>query len=77
MTFFSLAGESYDAVGRVDEGRRSAVQRLRRSRGAAVRERSVPNDSGVGGRFTAEQRTYYEIVLEAQASGVSRRSSPA
>lgn len=70
MTFFSLAGESYDAVGRV-------MQRgdlLFNDYGAAeVRRyasdlcRTIP----VSGTFSAEQRAYYDIVLEAQEAAIA------
>ena len=70
MTFFSLRGERYESVNRV-------MQRgdlLFADYGAAeVRHygsdlcRTLP----VSGRFTAEQRRYYDIVLEAQDSAIA------
>ena len=70
MTFFSLRGERYDAVGRVMQ----AGDLLFADYGAAeVRHygsdlcRTLP----VSGRFTAEQRRLYDIVLEAQDSAIA------
>ena len=70
MTFFSLTGERYDAVGRVMR----AGDLLVNDYGAAeVRRyasdicRTIP----VSGRFTAEQRRYYDIVLEAQEAAIA------
>ena len=70
MTFFSLAGERYDAVGRVMH----AGDLLFADYGAAeVRRygsdlcRTIP----VSGTFTAEQRRYYDIVLEAQEAAIA------
>jgi Xaa-Pro aminopeptidase len=70
MTFFSLAGESYDAVGRVMK----AGDLLFNDYGAAeVRRygsdicRTIP----VSGAFTPTQRKYYDIVLEAQEAAIA------
>ena len=70
MTFFSLAGEGYDAVGRVMQ----AGELLFNDYGAAeVRRygsdicRTIP----VSGTFSAEQRKYYDIVLEAQEAAIA------
>ena len=70
MTFFSLAGERYDAVGRVMK----AGELLFNDYGAAeVRRygsdicRTIP----VSGTFSAEQRKYYDIVLEAQEAAIA------
>ncbi len=70
MTFFSLRGERYDAVSRTMR----AGDLLFADYGAAeVRHygsdlcRTFP----VSGRFTAEQRRYYDIVLEAQDSAIA------
>ena len=70
MTFFSLAGERYDAVGRVMQ----SGDLLFADYGAAeVRRygsdicRTIP----VSGTFTAEQRRYYDIVLEAQEAAIA------
>ncbi len=70
MTFFSLRGERYDAVGRVMQ----PGDLLFADYGAAeVRHyasdlcRTLP----VSGRFSAEQRRYYDIVLEAQDSAIA------
>ncbi len=70
MTFFSLRGERYDAVGRTMR----AGDLLFADYGAAeVRHygsdlcRTMP----VSGRFTPEQRRYYDIVLEAQDSAIA------
>jgi len=70
MTFFSLAGERYDAVGRVMQ----AGDLLFNDYGAAEVRRygsDVCRTIPVSGRFTPEQRTYYEIVLEAQAAAIA------
>ncbi|HTE47815.1 MAG TPA: Xaa-Pro peptidase family protein, partial [Gemmatimonadaceae bacterium] len=70
MTFFSLSGENYDAVGRV----MNAGDLLFNDYGAAeVRRygsdicRTIP----VSGTFSAEQRIYYDIVLEAQEAAIA------
>jgi Xaa-Pro aminopeptidase len=70
MTFFSLAGESYNAVGRVMQ----AGDLLFNDYGAAeVRRygsdicRTIP----VSGKFTPLQRKYYDIVLEAQEAAIA------
>ena len=70
MTFFSLAGERYDAVSRVMQ----AGNLLFNDYGAAeVRRyasdicRTIP----VSGKFSAEQRKYYDIVLEAQEAAIA------
>jgi len=65
MTFFSLAGESYDAVGRVMR----AGDLLFNDYGAAEVRRyasDVCRTIPVSGTFSPEQRKYYDIVLEAQ-----------
>jgi Xaa-Pro aminopeptidase len=70
MTFFSLSGESYDAVGRVMK----AGDLLFNDYGAAEVRRyasDVCRTIPVSGTFTAEQRTYYEIVLEAQEAAIA------
>src|SRR6185436_5926582 len=71
MTFFTLMGERYDAVNRVMR----AGDLLFVDYGAAeVRGygsdvcRTLP----VSGRFTAEQRKYYDIVLEAQEAAIAQ-----
>jgi Xaa-Pro aminopeptidase len=70
MTFFSLRGERYESVNRVMQ----PDDLLFADYGAAeVRHygsdlcRTLP----VSGRFTAEQRRYYDIVLEAQDSAIA------
>ena len=70
MTFFSLAGEGYDAVGHVMK----AGDLLFNDYGAAeVRRygsdicRTIP----VSGTFSPEQRKYYDIVLEAQEAAIA------
>ena len=70
MTFFSLAGESYDAVGRVMQ----SGELLFNDYGAAeVRRyasdicRTIP----VSGAFSPAQRKYYDIVLEAQEAAIA------
>ena len=70
MTFFSLAGESYDAVGRVMH----SGDLLFNDYGAAeVRRyasdicRTIP----VSGMFNPAQRKYYDIVLEAHDAAIS------
>ena len=70
MTFCSLAGERYDAVGRI---MRSGDLLFADYGAAEVRRygsdlcRTLP----VSGTFTAEQRTYYDIVLEAQSAAIA------
>ena len=70
MTFFSLAGERYDAVGRVMR----AGDLLFNDYGAAEVRRyasDICRTLPVSGTFTAEQRTYYDIVLEAQSAAIA------
>lgn len=70
MTFFSLAGESYSAVGRVMQ----AGDLLFNDYGAAEVRRygsDVCRTIPVSGRFTAVQRKYYDIVLEAQEAAIA------
>jgi Xaa-Pro aminopeptidase/dienelactone hydrolase len=69
MTFFSLMGENYDAVDRVMQ----SGDLLYIDYGAAEYRtytsdlcRTIP----VSGRFTPEQRKYYDIVLEAQLAAI-------
>ena len=70
MTFFSLAGESYDAVGRV---MRTGDLLFNDYGAAEVRRygsdicRTIP----VSGTFTPLQRKYYDIVLEAQEAAIA------
>jgi Xaa-Pro aminopeptidase len=70
MTFFSLAGESYTAVGRVMQ----AGDLLFNDYGAAEVRRyasDVCRTIPVSGTFTAVQRKYYDIVLEAQEAAIA------
>jgi Xaa-Pro aminopeptidase len=70
MTFFTLMGENYNAVDRVMQ----SGDLLFLDYGAAEVDtyaadlcRTIP----VSGRFTAEQRKYYDIVLEAQEAAIA------
>ena len=70
MTFFSLAGESYSAVDRVMQ----AGDLLFNDYGAAEVRRygsDVCRTIPVSGTFTAAQRKYYDIVLEAQEAAIA------
>ena len=70
MTFFSLAGESYTAVSRVMR----AGDLLFNDYGAAEVRRyasDVCRTIPVSGTFTAMQRKYYDIVLEAQEAAIA------
>lgn len=70
MTFFSLSGERYDAVGRV----MTSGDLLFADYGAAEVRRygsDICRTLPVSGTFTAEQRRYYDIVLEAQEADVA------
>ena len=71
MTFFSLAGESYNAVWRV----MNAGDLLFNDYGAAEVRRygsDVCRTIPVSGTFSAEQRKYYDIVLEAQEAAIAK-----
>jgi Xaa-Pro aminopeptidase len=70
MTFFTVMGENYNAVNRV----MAAGELLFVDYGAAEYRtygsdicRTLP----VSGRFTPEQRKYYDIVLEAQEAAIT------
>ncbi|MBI3405024.1 MAG: M24 family metallopeptidase, partial [Acidobacteria bacterium] len=70
MTFFTLMGENYNSVDRVMQ----AGDLLFIDYGAAEYEtytsdlcRTIP----VSGKFTPEQRKYYDIVLEAQEAAIA------
>ena len=70
MTFFSLTGERYDAVGRVMR----AGDLVFNDYGAAEVRRyasDICRTFPVSGRFSAEQRTYYDVVLEAQEAAIA------
>jgi Xaa-Pro aminopeptidase len=71
MTFFTVMGENYSAVDRVMR----AGELLFVDYGAAefrTYASDICRTLPVNGRFTPEQRTYYDIVLEAQEAAIAR-----
>jgi len=70
MTFFTVMGENYAAVGR----KMQAGELLFVDYGAAeyrTYASDVCRTLPVSGKFTAEQRKYYNIVLEAQEAAIA------
>jgi Xaa-Pro aminopeptidase len=71
MTFFSVRGENYNAVDRVMR----AGDLVFVDYGAAeylTYKADLCRTWPVNGKFTAEQRTYYDMVLEAQEAAIAR-----
>jgi Xaa-Pro aminopeptidase len=71
MTFFTVMGERYNAVDRVMR----AGELLFVDYGAAevrMYTSDICRTFPVSGRFTAEQRKYYDIVLEAQEAAIAK-----
>ena len=71
MSFFTVMGENYDAVGRTMR----AGELLFVDYGAAefsMYTSDICRTFPVSGRFSEEQRKYYDIVLEAQEAAISR-----